>query len=102
MEKKKKYFPDTPHIWNYDFISTVIIKESYKTVYPPQHTELVSDCKYRGLKFRSQLGHITSMEIDLEVISTVILPLPLIQGGQLTLVLLNPDIPGFTNSVDPD
>ena len=41
-----------------------------------------SDCTPRGHK--SQLVHITSAEIDDEIISTVIFPLPLIQEGRLS------------------
>ena len=33
-----------------------------------------SDCRSRGDKFESQLDNITFMEIDREIISTVILP----------------------------
>ena len=36
-------------------------------------------------KFKSQLGHITIMEIDYKIISTVFLPLPLIQEGHLSV-----------------
>ena len=36
-----------------------------------------------GHKFESQLGHITSTQIDHEIISVVILFIPLIQRGQL-------------------
>ena len=45
----------------------------------------VSDCKSRGggLKFESQLGHTIFVEIDHEIIVTVILSL-LIQEGQLS------------------
>ena len=43
-----------------------------------------SDCRSRGDKFESQLGDITSMEMDHEIISKVILPLLLIQEGQLS------------------
>ena len=34
----------------------------------------MSDCRSRGLKFESQLGNITFVEIDHEIISMVILP----------------------------
>ena len=34
-----------------------------------------SNCRFRGHKFESQLGHINSVEIDCEIISMVILPL---------------------------
>ena len=52
----------------------------------------LSDWRSRGHKFESQLSHITFMEIDHEIISTVILPLELLEEGQLsvyTLVLVN-------------
>ena len=42
-----------------------------------------SDCRSRGCKFDSQLSHIAFEEIDHEIISVVILPLLLIQEGQL-------------------
>ena len=42
----------------------------------------VSDNKSRGHKFESQLSHILFLEIDHEIISTVILLLPLIQEEQ--------------------
>ena len=38
-----------------------------------------------NLSFEPQLGNITFVEIDHEIISTVILPLPLIQEGQLSV-----------------
>ena len=41
-----------------------------------------SDCRLKGQKFESQLGLITFMEIDHEIISTIVF-LPLIQEGQL-------------------
>ena len=44
----------------------------------------MSDCRSRDRKFESQLGHITSMETDHEIISMFIRPLPLIQEGQLS------------------
>ena len=34
----------------------------------------MSDCGSRGYKFESQLGHITFMEINHEIISTIMLP----------------------------
>ena len=43
----------------------------------------ISDCRSRGRKFKSKLGHITVMESDHEIISTVILPFAHIQEGQL-------------------
>ena len=45
----------------------------------------MSDCRSRGCKLKSQLGHITDIEIAHEIISVVILPLPLIQEGQLSV-----------------
>ena len=39
----------------------------------------VSDCRFRSRKFISQLGLITYVEINHEIISMVILPLLLIQ-----------------------
>ena len=47
--------------------------------------ESMSDCRSRGHKFESQLGHITFMAIDHEIISVVILHLQLIQKGQLSV-----------------
>ena len=44
-----------------------------------------SDCRTRGRKFDSQLGHITSVANDHEIISMVILPLSPIQEGQLSV-----------------
>ena len=38
----------------------------------------------KGRKFESPHGDITSVEFDHEIISTVILPLPLIQNGQFS------------------
>ena len=56
-----------------------------------------SDCRSRVCQFESQLSHITFVKIDHEIISTVILPLLLIQEGQLSvtgqsmcIVLMNP------------
>ena len=37
--------------------------------------------------FESQLGHITYVEIDLEIISVAIFPLPLIEEGQLSVTV---------------
>ena len=47
----------------------------------PGELKSESDCKSRGCKFESQLCNFTLVEIDHEIISTVILPLPLIQEG---------------------
>ena len=44
-----------------------------------------SDCRSRGRKFESQLGHITFVEIDHGIISMVILPILLIQEGHLSI-----------------
>ena len=44
------------------------------------------DCRSRDHKFESQLRHITFLEIDHEIISIVILPLPLIQEELLSVV----------------
>ena len=45
-----------------------------------------SDCRFEGHKFKSQLGHITSMENDHEMLSTVILSQAAqIQEGQLSV-----------------
>ena len=38
-----------------------------------------------GITFKSQLSHITSMEIDLEIISGIFLSILLIQEGQLSV-----------------
>ena len=38
-----------------------------------------SDYRSRGRKFKIELGHITFVEIDDEIFSTVILSIPLIQ-----------------------
>ena len=43
-----------------------------------------SDCRFRGHKFRSQLGHITFVETDHEIIS-VCSPLQLIEEWQLSV-----------------
>ena len=40
-----------------------------------------SDCRYRGCMFKSHLGHVTSVEIDHELIIDIFLSL--IQKGQL-------------------
>ena len=45
----------------------------------------MSDWRSRGHKFKSQLGRITFLKIDLEIISMVLLPLLLIQEGQLSV-----------------
>ena len=45
----------------------------------------MSDCRARGHKFGSQPGHITFVEIDHKIISMVILPILLIQKGQLSV-----------------
>ena len=48
--------------------------------------DIAFDCRSSGWKFDFQLGHITFMEINHEIISTVILPiLLLIQEGQLSV-----------------
>ena len=47
--------------------------------------QLVADSRFKGRKFESQLSHITFMETDHEIISVVILPLQLIQEGQLSV-----------------
>ena len=44
-----------------------------------------SDCRSRNYEFESQLGHITFVEIDHEIIFVVILSLPLLQEGQLSV-----------------
>ena len=44
----------------------------------------VSDCRSRSRKFHFHLAHTTFMEIDHEINSKVILPLLLIQDGQLS------------------
>ena len=44
-----------------------------------------SDCRSRDCKFEYQLGHITYIRIDHEIISMVILPLNLIEEGQLAV-----------------
>ena len=44
----------------------------------------VSDCKARGPKFESQLGHVTFVDIDHAVVPTINPPHPLIQEGQLS------------------
>ena len=44
-----------------------------------------SNCGSRDRKFEPQPSHITFMEIDHEIISTVILSLPLIQEWQLSV-----------------
>ena len=43
-----------------------------------------SDCHSRGRRFLPQPGHVAFAEIGYEMISTVILSLPLIQVGQLS------------------
>ena len=48
--------------------------------------DMASDYRSRGRKFESRLDHITVVEIDHEIISTVILSLPLIQEGQLSVI----------------
>ena len=48
-----------------------------------------SDCKSRDPRFEYLLSHITFMEIDHLIISMVILPLPLIQEGQLSVTSEN-------------
>ena len=45
----------------------------------------VSDCRSRDRKFESKLSHTIFVEIDREIISRVILPLPLIHKGQLSV-----------------
>ena len=44
-------------------------------------------CRPRDSKFESQLGHVAFIEINHEIISTVIIPLPLIQEGQRKAVV---------------
>ena len=44
-----------------------------------------SDCRSRDHKFESELGHITFLEIDHAIMPMVILPLWLIQEGQLSV-----------------
>ena len=49
-------------------------------------TQLVAHLtKSRGCKFESQLSHITFVQIDHKGISVVILPVVLIQEGQLSV-----------------
>ena len=43
-----------------------------------------SNCRSRGCEIEPQLGHITFVEIDHEIISTAFLPISLIQEKQLT------------------
>ena len=43
------------------------------------------DCRSRGCEFSSQLGHITSIEIDHEIISVAIFPILLIQEGKFSV-----------------
>ena len=43
------------------------------------------DCRSWDHKLESQLGHITSMEMDHEIISMVILSLPQIEEGQFSV-----------------
>ena len=45
----------------------------------------MSDCRCRGRKFKSQLGYVTFVVIDHEIISMAIIPLPLIQERQLSV-----------------
>ena len=54
-----------------------------------------SDCRSRGRKFESKLGHITSVEIDYEIIFMVILPHPLIQAN-VSFFNPCPAEPGYT------
>ena len=46
---------------------------------------IMSACRSMGSKIESQLGHITSIKIDREIISMVILQLLLIQEEQLSV-----------------
>ena len=45
---------------------------------------ITSECRSRDCEFEPQLSHITFVEIVHEIISTSVLPLPLIKEGQLT------------------
>ena len=42
----------------------------------------ISDCRFRACRFKPQLGHITFVEIDHEIISAVIFSLSLIEDAQ--------------------
>ena len=44
------------------------------------------DCRSRGCELEPHSGHITLVEIDLEIISMAILPFLLIQEGQLSVI----------------
>ena len=59
-----------------------------KVVLAGLHTAVISmpDCRSRGHKFESQLRHTTFVKIDHEIVSLVILPLPLVQEGQLSSI----------------
>ena len=46
-----------------------------------------SDCRSRGSEFEPQPGRITFVEIGHEIIIVAILPLPLIQEGQLSVTV---------------
>ena len=45
----------------------------------------LSDCRARDGKFKFQLGHVTFVELDHEINSTIILTLLLIQEGELSV-----------------
>ena len=74
-------------IWSY----CLYCKYKLMFVYARLHSagSSASDCRARGHKFESQLGHITFMETDHEIISTAILSLSLIQEGQLSVTAEN-------------
>ena len=44
-----------------------------------------TDCRSRGCKLESLLGHISYVEVDHEIVSTVVLPFILIQEGHLSV-----------------
>ena len=68
-----------------------LLQMSYKTCMGGKVVELhrtvgsSSDCISKDRKFESKLDYITFVEIDHDIISTVILPLPLFQDGQLSV-----------------
>ena len=59
----------------------------------------VTDWRSRGHKVKLQLGHITFIEIDYEIISSVILPLALIQEGQLSVIAIPGESSLYKNSM---
>ena len=64
----------------HQFLSEILINQTI-TLARLNSTVSSTDSRSRGHKFQSHLSHLTFVKTDHEIISNVILPLPLIQKG---------------------